>query len=79
MGDGQFNTPDGISVASAGSIYVSDYFNHRIQKLTSEGVFVSRLKGNPMFYEPGSVAVASDGSVYVGDTNNYIQKFFVWP
>ncbi|GIS95121.1 MAG: hypothetical protein CM1200mP22_23580 [Dehalococcoidia bacterium] len=36
-GDGQFNYPLGVSVASDGSVYVADAFNHRIQKFTPEG------------------------------------------
>jgi sugar lactone lactonase YvrE len=82
-GDGEFNSPDGVAVASDGSVYVSDSGNHRIQKFTSEGVFVSkwgtrgtRGTGDGELYNPGAVAVASDGSVYVSDTNNSrIQKF----
>ena len=42
MGDGQFNAPAGVAVASDGSVYVTDSGNHRIQKFTSEGVFVSK-------------------------------------
>ena len=31
-GPGQFDGPSGIAVASDGSVYVTDYFNHRVQK-----------------------------------------------
>ena len=33
-GDGQFGYPRGVSVASDGSVYVSEYRNHRIQKFS---------------------------------------------
>jgi len=54
--------------------------NHRIQKFTSEGVFVSkwaaRGSGDRQFQVPRSLTVASDGSVYVADReNSRIQKF----
>ena len=78
--DGQFSGPEGVAVASDGSVYVADRANHRIQKLTSEGVFIRKWgtegAGNGQFQNPVSVAVASDGSVYVADaSNNRIQKF----
>jgi len=51
-------------VASDGSVYVSDWFNHRIQKFTSEGVFVSKWgtegTGDGQFIQPATVAVASE-------------------
>ena len=33
-GDGQFKYSSGITVASDGSVYVSDRYNHRIQKFS---------------------------------------------
>ena len=70
-------------MASDGSVYVADWENHRIQKFTSEGVFVSKWgtyrPDDGEFNAPHSVAVASDGSVYVADGNNRIQKFSVRP
>jgi len=78
--DGEFVHPHGVTVAPDGSVYVIDMANHRIQKFTSEGVFVSQLgaegSGDGQFDQPIGVAVTSDGSVYVTDWgNNRIQKF----
>ena len=42
-GDGQFDCPQGVAVASDDSAYVADMINNRIQKFTSEGVFVSTV------------------------------------
>ena len=58
--------------------------NHRIQKFTSQGVFLTKWgtegTGDGQFYFPDGVAVAPDGSVYVADTvSNRIQKFSVGP
>ena len=83
-GEGEFNTPGGIAIASDGSVYVADTNNHRIQKFTSEGVFVSKWgtegSGDGELQAPNDVAVASDGSVYVADSkNNRIQKFAAGP
>jgi len=83
-GDGQFVDLYGVALASDGSVYVADSGNNRIQKFTSEGVFVSKWgtegTGDGQFVDPHGVAVASDGSVYVTDwSNDRIQKFSVGP
>jgi len=83
-GDGQFDSPDGVAVAPDGSVYVADRYDNRIQKFTSEGVFVTKWgtygTGHGQFSWPNDVAVAPDGSVYVADTGNHrIQRFKVGP
>ena len=67
-------------MASDGSVYVADMGNHRIQKFTSEGVFVTKWgslgTGDGQFDVRFGVSVAPDGSVYVSDMDNHrIQKF----
>ncbi|MEX2162389.1 MAG: flippase activity-associated protein Agl23 [Anaerolineales bacterium] len=86
-GEGQFNSPRGLAVAPDGSLYVADSFNHRIQHLDADGLFINAwgVAGDPVetndpegaFSEPWGVAVSPDGRfVYVADTWNYrIQKF----
>ena len=64
----QFNRPTGVTVDSAGNVYVADTGNQNIRKITPDGV-VSTLASN-VFYEPYSVAVDSAGNVYVADTFN---------
>ena len=77
----QFSNPSGVAVDSAGNVYVADYDNHRIRKITSAGV-VTTLAGNgtaafadgtgtsARFNSPQGVAVDSAGNVYVADYNN---------
>ena len=63
-GEGEVDSAGGVAAASDGSVYVSDWFNHRIQKFTSEGVFVSKWgtegTGDGQFIQPATVAVASE-------------------
>ena len=63
-GDGELDSAGGVAAASDGSVYVSDWFNHRIQKFTSEGVFVSKWgmesTVDGQFIQPATVAVASE-------------------
>ena len=71
-------------MASNGIVYVADTFNYRIQKFTSDGMFVSKWgtygEGDEQFNVPLDVAVTSDGSVYVSDSNNHrIHKFAPGP
>ncbi len=79
-GDGQFYSPAGIAVSSAGNVYVADTDNNLVQKFTSAGVFVTQWggsgSGDGQFEYPYGIAVDTKGNVYVADTgNNRIQKF----
>jgi sugar lactone lactonase YvrE len=76
----QFYTPSGLTVDSAGIVYVADYENHRIRKIdtssnvtTLAGSIVGCNDGqgiNAQFYQPTGVAVDSAGIIYVADYNN---------
>ncbi len=78
----RFNTPSGATVDSAGNVYVADFRNSTIRKITSSGVVstLAGLAGNSgsadgtgsaaRFNLPFGVAVDSAGNVYVADTEN---------
>ena len=42
----RFSFPDGVAIDGLGNIYVADYYNHTIRKVTSSGV-VTTLAGSP--------------------------------
>lgn len=75
-----FNGVSDVVQASDGSIYVSDYYNNRIVRLTGTGAFV-RAYGmlDPVggfFSKPCGLAIDSSDGVYVADSgNNRIVRF----
>lgn len=85
--NGQFNGAHDLAIGPNGDIYVTDARNHRIQRFSADGQFIStwgsfatidNADGAPggTFNEPWGIAIAPNGSVYVADTWNYrIQKF----
>jgi sugar lactone lactonase YvrE len=77
---GKFKQPYDIAVDTAGSVYVCDNRNNRIQKFDSEGFFLAQWGGagseDGQFVFPEGIATDPNGNVYVADTgNNRIQKF----
>ena len=81
--DARFNSPSGVAVDGGGNVYVAEYSNHTIRKITPAGV-VTTLVGaanesgfsdgrGPFarFYAPYGVAVDGDGNVYVADYANH--------
>jgi len=79
-GDGQFASPAGVAVNSAGEVYVTDYQNHRVQRFTSSGTFLnawgSQGAADGQFSFPADVAVDPAGDVYVTEFgNSRVQKF----
>jgi sugar lactone lactonase YvrE len=78
----KFDSPAGVAVDAAGNVYVSEYANHTIRKITAAGV-VTTLAGSgsrgdadgtgssASFGYPEALTVDANGNVYVADTWNY--------
>jgi len=87
------NLPIGTAVDSAGILYIADTSNHRIRKVSAEGI-VTTVAGNGIggfsgdgsaatratLNSPNGVAVDSVGNLYIADSsNNRIRKLKAIP
>ena len=85
--EGNFKSPAVLDIDSEGNVYVGESRrqsllenNHRIQKFTSDGIFISKW-GSPgsdvgELYSPADVKLDKNGNIYVADVgNSRIQKF----
>ncbi|WP_172829291.1 NHL domain-containing protein [Mucilaginibacter mallensis] len=76
-----FNFPNDVIVDNAGTLYVSDYVNDEIRKVTTTGT-VSTLAGTPAigsadgtgssasFYNPAGLTFDASGNIIVADADN---------
>jgi sugar lactone lactonase YvrE len=79
----KFYNPYGVAVDAGGNVYVTEYNNHLIRKITPSGV-VSTVAGAELsaayvdgtgtaarFNNPNGVAVDTSGNLYLADYNNF--------
>jgi ELWxxDGT repeat protein len=79
----RFSSPHGVAVDTNGNVYVADYGNDSIRKVTASGAVITfaglsgffgsadGLGANARFNYPTRVAVDIGGNVYVSDNGNH--------
>jgi len=82
----RFDFPRQLTVDKTGNVFLADYSNNRIRKITPDGVvstiagistpgFVDGAGGVARFNYPSGITVDGDGTIYVADyLNNCIRK-----
>jgi DNA-binding beta-propeller fold protein YncE len=79
-GKGQFDSPHGLAVDSAGNIFVADTNNGRIEKFSPNGTFVTTIgtrgTGHGQLAEPNGIAIDRAGNIYVAEigSKHRVQK-----
>lgn len=79
--DGSFNFPKDIDVDPvSGDLYVSDSWNHRIQRLNTAFGFISKFgqlgRGLSQFYYPAAISFDPNGYLWIADDyNDRVQRF----
>jgi sugar lactone lactonase YvrE len=80
---GEFFAPTGVATDAAGSVYVSDSLNARVQKFDASGA-LQRVIGSGgglggQLSDPGSVFVDAAGDLFVADAGNHRVDEFADP
>jgi trimeric autotransporter adhesin len=85
----KLNYPQGISVDTAGNVYIADFYNSRVRKVTMTTGIITTVAGNgstgfggdggpataATLYNPSALGVDYYGNIYLTDyTNNRIRK-----
>ena len=81
----QLNYPEGLALDGQGDLFITDYFNNLIRKVTPDGI-ISTVAGNftmgagysgdngpatnAQLQYPGAVGIDGGGNLYIADTGN---------
>ena len=84
----QLNLPVGVAVDSSGNLYIADFGNSRVRKVSASGATIGTVAGNgsagysgdggpavkAQLTGPQGVAVDSAGNLYIADTGNNLVR-----
>ncbi len=81
--EAELNNPIGLTLDSAGNLYIADTMNHRIRMLSTDGIITTVAgRGTPGFsgdggpataarlFYPKTIQIGPDGKLYIADTFN---------
>jgi DNA-binding beta-propeller fold protein YncE len=73
---GTFSEPWGVAVDPDGNVFVADTWNHRVQKFSADGEFISMIgpsaEGDEqIFWGPRALAFDREGRLFIADTGNH--------
>jgi tripartite motif-containing protein 71 len=77
-GSGQFSWPVDVAVAANGNLWVTDFFNNRIEKLSESGGYLGQItgEGTAKLTNPIATAIDPAGHLWVLDRgNNRVEEF----
>jgi sugar lactone lactonase YvrE len=77
----QLNSPDGVAVDSAGNLFIADLYNHRVRKVSPDGIITTVAGSDQLVFSgeggpataaglrgPSAVAVDAAGNLLISDS-----------
>jgi sugar lactone lactonase YvrE len=80
MANARYRNPEGLAIDAFGNIYIGDFGNHAVRKISKDGIvstvaggtkgFADGVGSDAKFDEPSGIACDAYGNIYIADTRN---------